>query len=578
MRKLILDKHHAFKTKSDNYNEKQAEVDEAIKKAKIEYKDKVEQNFKTNKMKDAWTGLKTLTGQNETKKACSLTSTPGSADRLNTFYSRFDTKDFSRKHMSQRLELENKIHDETPIVITEDEVYKVIISINTNKATGPDKISGRIIKQCVTSLLHIIHSIFNISLGQCRMPAIWKVGEIIPVSKKPLPKVDNDLRPVTLTAILAKCFERTILPKISSCTKPVMDKLQFAYLPNRSTDDAIITLIHELTQHLDHGSNYARCLFIDYSSAFNTMQPHILIERLATYNVPARLQLFILDFLTDRHQYVRTDQEQSSSTTINTGAPQGCVLSAFLFIIYTNALSLCSAKTKIIKYADDTVVVGLIDNNSEDEYRSTVSHVSNWCSDNHLDLNVTKTKEMVFDNRKKQNHKEPIVINNTPVCLAKSYKYLGVIIQDNLKWNEHVTGQVKKADRRMYHVRCLKKLNIDSNILCLFYNSIVSSVLVYAISCWFNSCDTSLKKVVSKFAKRMCKITAPNTHDTIEKPRNINDKKCTALITKIVNDRMHPLYPYVTVLPHGRLRVLRSRTERFHNSFLPTAINLFNCK
>ena len=216
---------------------------------------------------------------------------------------------------------------------------KSLRKINTNKATGPDKISGRIVKQCTTSLLYIIHSIFNISLDLCRMPNLWKIGEIIPVNKKPLPKVDNDLRPVTLTAILAKCFERVILPKISSHTKPIMDKLQFAYLPNRSTDDATTTLIHELSQHLDRKSKskYARCLFIDYSSAFNTMQPHTLINRLAEYNIPARLQLFVLDFLTDRKQYVRTEIELSSTTSINTGAPQGCVLSAFLFIIYTNA-------------------------------------------------------------------------------------------------------------------------------------------------------------------------------------------------------------------------------------------------
>ena len=154
-----------------------------------------------------------------------------------------------------------------------------------------------------------------------------------------------------------KCFERAVLPKISSCTKPIMDSLQFAYQANRSTDDGIITLNHEIAQHLDGNHTYARCLFIDYSSAFNTMQPHILINRLAAYNVPARLQLIVLDFLTNRHQYVRTASEISSAIPINTGAPQGCVLSAFLFIVYTNALSLCSRFCKIIKYADDTVVI-----------------------------------------------------------------------------------------------------------------------------------------------------------------------------------------------------------------------------
>ena len=214
-----------------------------------------------------------------------------------------------------------------------------------------------------------------------------------------------------------------------------MDKLQFAYLPNRSTDDATTTLIHEFSQHLDckSKSKYARCLFIDYSSAFNAMQPHTLINRLAEYNIPARLQLFVLDFLTNRKQYVRTEIELSSTTSINTGAPQGCVLSAFLFIIYTNALSLCSTTCKIIKYADDTVVIGLINNDNEQEYRDTVSYVSLWCNENHLNLNAGKTKEMIFDFRKIQNDKAPIIINNTSVKQVPSYKYLGVIIQNNLK-------------------------------------------------------------------------------------------------------------------------------------------------
>ena len=124
-----------------------------------------------------------------------------------------------------------------------------------------------------------------------------------------------------ITAILAKCFERAVLPKISSSTKPLMDILQFAYQSKRSTDDAIITLIHDLAQHLDGYSKSARCLFIDYSSVFNTMQPHVLMERLAGYNVPARLQLLVLDFLTNRQQYVRTQSELSFIIMINTGAP-----------------------------------------------------------------------------------------------------------------------------------------------------------------------------------------------------------------------------------------------------------------
>ena len=92
-----------------------------------------------------------------------------------------------------------------------------------------------------------------------------------------------------------------------------------------------------LTNHLDKKTpTYVRSLFIDYSSAFNTMQPHLLINKLNRYDVHPSLQLWILNFLTNRTQYVKTSKGNSDKISINTGGPQGCVLSAFLFIVYTN--------------------------------------------------------------------------------------------------------------------------------------------------------------------------------------------------------------------------------------------------
>jgi hypothetical protein len=124
------------------------------------------------------------------------------------------------------------------------------------------------------------------------------------------------------------------------------------------------------------------------------MQPHILINKLSRYHVPARLQLWILDFLTNRGQCVRTSLETSSTIHINTGAPQGCVLSAFLFITYTNDMTVNDTTCKVLKYADDTAILGLIDNCDETNYRNTIQAVNDWCKDSYLNLNVNKTKKL----------------------------------------------------------------------------------------------------------------------------------------------------------------------------------------
>ena len=160
---------------------------------------------------------------------------------------------------------------------------------------------------------------------------------------------------------------------------------------------------------------------------------------------------------------------------------------------------------------------------------------------------------MILDMRKKQNSKTPVTISNSSVAVVSSNKYLDVIIQDNLKWKEHVEAQTKKANKRMYNVRRLKKLKIDSKILCLFYNSVISSVLVYAIPCWYEACDKKLKGSVAKFYDKVYKITDVSVHESIEQPSNVYITKCKSLITKIVNDHDHSMHKYITVLPHGNL-------------------------
>ena len=116
---------------------------------------------------------------------------------------------------------------------------------------------------------------------------------------------------------------------------------------------------------------------------------------------------------------------------------------------------------------------------------------------------------------KNKNSKEPVIINKTCVALVQSYKYFGVTVQENLKYNEHVEVKKKKANKRMYHVRRFRK--------CLFKNnSVVSSVLVYGLSSWFEACDKQLKIKISIFHYQIYKlITNEEVHIVVEIPSNV---------------------------------------------------------
>lgn len=112
--------------------------------------------------------------------------------------------------------------------------------------------------------------------------------------------------------------------------------MQFAYKPHRGTEDATLNLTNMLTKHLQNSKAYTRILFIDFTAAFNTMQIHILPQRLLDLGADGGLVHWIKDFLTDRPQRVCTRDLFSEELILNTGVPQGCCLSPVLFSVYTN--------------------------------------------------------------------------------------------------------------------------------------------------------------------------------------------------------------------------------------------------
>ena len=138
--------------------------------------------------------------------------------------------------------------------------------------------------------------------------------------------------------------------------------------------------------------------------------------------VPQSMCLWILDFLLNRPQVVKIGDNLSSSVTLSTGTPQGCVLSPMLYFLFTHDCLSCHVGTKILKFADDTTVIGLITNSDESEYRDQVNKLISWCNDSNLELNVNKTKEMIVDfRRKKSSPPSPLVIDGISFQISRFY-------------------------------------------------------------------------------------------------------------------------------------------------------------
>ncbi|KAK3516909.1 hypothetical protein QTP70_028200 [Hemibagrus guttatus] len=225
--------------------------------------------------------------------------------------------------------------------------------VNEREGSGTVRLQGEEVKK-VQEFKYLGSTVQ--SNGECGKEVKKRVQA---VPKHPSPKCLNDYRPVALTPIVMKCFKRLVLARFKKCPPPTLDPHQFAYRSNRSTEDAVSTVLHSVLTHLDNNNTHAHVLFVDFSSTFNTVIPSKLTTKLGDLGINTSLHNWIMDFLTNRPQHVRSGHKCSTTITLNTGVPQGCVLSPLLYSLFTHG------SNSIIKFADDTTVIGLISDNDE---------------------------------------------------------------------------------------------------------------------------------------------------------------------------------------------------------------------
>ncbi len=178
-----------------------------------------------------------------------------------------------------------------------------------------------------------------------------------------------------------------------------------------------------------------------------------------TLTGPTSVCQWINSFLTDRQQLVRLGKYTSSTRLISTGAPLSSTSD--------------STSVKLLKFADDTKLIGLIQDGDESAYRQEVKELAVWCSLNNLELNTLKTVEIIVDFRRNPPALPPLTIMNSTVTAVESFRFMGTTISHDLKWDNHIESIVKKAQQRLYFLRQLRKFNLPQELLKQFYSSII---------------------------------------------------------------------------------------------------------
>ena len=172
-----------------------------------------------------------------------------------------------------------------------------------------------------------------------------------------------------------------------------MDPLQFAYRPGIGVDDAVIYLLHRSLSHLESTRSTVRVMFFDFSSAFNRIHPSLFRRKLEGVGVLCHLAAWTTNYLTNR-QYVRPRDCVSDVVVCSMGAPQGTVLSPFLFTFYTSDFSYNIDSCHLQKFSDDTAIVAYVTEGNDLEYRKVITNFVAWCELDHLCISASKTKIM----------------------------------------------------------------------------------------------------------------------------------------------------------------------------------------
>ena len=466
IRKPLANRQKALQS-NDNLKRKQLQsaLQHEIRYAKRSFAHDVDVKFQSD-TKSAWSGLKTLLKLNKKRAECSV-----DVDVLNTFYARFETDDISIPDLP--------VFDHNLNMFSVDMVYNTLCHLDVSKSSGPDRLSARLLKTLADCLAQPLCTLFNNSLNSVTVPKIWKTADIIPLAKSKQATEARDFRPIALTPVIAKCLEKLIAPHIASS---ITDSTQFAYKRSRSTDDALSLMLDNITKHIDKSAkNYVRALFIDFSSAFNTIDTTRLVEKMAAKNINNNIINWTHSFLTSRQQRVRADDRTSSSITTSTGCPQGCVLSPILYSLYVEDMTVPDPFT-IIKYADDTVILEYLSPHQSSELQTLLDNVTTWCDDNSLIVNSTKTKEVIFQNKRDDKTTTPVTIDDQQIEQVDEYKYLGTTVHKKLSFETNTNMLTDKAQKRLFIMKQLAYLNVKPSTIQLAYTTFIQSVLIYNLA------------------------------------------------------------------------------------------------
>jgi len=379
---------------------------------------------------------------------------------------------------------------------TPNEVFGIISSLKM-KGSPLSEIPTFIYKRLNRYLCSLISDLFNRSVSFGIFPDVLKKARVVPIHKAGDVSNVVNYRPISTLTVMSKIFELLMCCRMKKYIEhfSLLGYCQFGFRQSFSTVDAISEFLDRVCVAVD-SKQYFLSVFIDFQKAFDTVDHDILVRKLSLLGFRGPINDWLRSYLSNRKQYVSINNTCSRTLDVGRGVPQGSVLGPLLFNLYISDMY-AATNLGVIHYADDTTVyyTGVDIPTVVQCVNDEMLKIDKWLCANKLSLNAAKSKVMLFTKRPYTNPPQ-VKCRDTNLDFVFSLKFLGVTLDADLSFRNHLASVISKLARSVGIMRKLSYTLPERSLLVLYY-SLFYSHLVYSVVAWGNSSVVANRRIFS---------------------------------------------------------------------------------
>lgn len=372
-------------------------------------------------------------------------------------------------------------------LITSNKVSQLINELESNSGPGFTQIPTKIFKLASQKLSPILGNFINHCIVFNQIPKDWKTAIVTPLYKNKGDVNDvNNYRAISVLPPVTKIFEKFLESQITSYLNKnnLLCEDQHGFRFNRSCESAMHELLSKMNE-IRSKRLIGLFLFIDFKKAFDTVNPKLLLNKIALLGFELNSIRLLENYFYQRTQCVKFANKHSKIRETSLGVPQGSVLGPLFFLIFINDIS-CYIEFLCKLFADDTTLF-LIDNNKDNlikKFNCSIEKLIDWCKYNRLDINWNKTKIMFISNKRGIDFPNKLDIDSNEIEVIQSIKILGIIVDNKLNFKENVALVRQSIYKRLYSIKRLFYLSL--NVKVQFFKAFImpyfeycSTILIY---------------------------------------------------------------------------------------------------